>query len=613
MAAALHPPLNDTGPGHANLFQRPIVTESDFRDNRYPSLTLNPQRTSAMASGASDRSVWDNSSLVGDGPQPRRSPEPLGTAPMTAGWLPEHWGQADKRSQQPAAGGLSGDLSDVQSHQSQSQLSQTEPTRSAVSYALPPGAARRVVERYSLDNDPQRATPSRASEETRPTAVDSAQDPPKNRSGTPQAALRNTSKERPSSLMPSTPRHPSLPAAGIGASSHNLNGTSFHPPIMPLSASPGYTPPVSPKHRVYAQQPTYITPTPAPNPINPVFSPTSPVPQEEICLECAMRDQDMADVDVTSPGVWDRESDVHYNELLREEQEEEVTGAVNLDEASRPRATGDRLTEQNLKIWLSMVRLHLIYLHCGTHSHLIQNPKEPASRQQNLNAYIKVQRTLLEAEALARARAMQEAKQLDNRMRDTYSQLRRSAYDAGTSPVVDDSAGVRIKPPTSPTSPNLAHARSQSREITLLQNGMIVEHVDVRREEREARERKRREERRARKSSRSSGIDVTSIISAQSVPLQDSGLGLKPYSRYSQGSSGRPISVLTAPLDRPDLPRTQSQASFSDVHSMGSASPRRTRFFGFKNLSEGWRSRDSLTPSGMSGSMVDMQYVVLFG
>lgn len=240
----------------------------------------------------------------------------------------------------------------------------------------------------------------------------------------------------------------------------------------------------------------------------------------------------------------------------------------------------------------------------------LQNPREPAARQQTLNTYIKSQRTLLEAEALARARAMQEAKQLDNRMRDTYSQLRRSAYDTGSSPTpADDSGGVRIKPPRSPSSPNHA-ARSHSREVTLLENGMIVEHVDVRKEEKEARERRRKEEKRARKSSRSSGIDVNSIISAQSFnPNTDSGVGLQPYSRYSQAGAPRPTSVLTAPLDRSDLPRAYSQASFSDIHSLGSASPRRTRFFGMKNLSAGWRSQDSLAPSGISGSMMDMQLV----
>jgi len=205
---------------------------------------------------------------------------------------------------------------------------------------------------------------------------------------------------------------------------------------------------------------------------------------------------------------------------------------------------------------------------------------------------------------------MQEAKQLDSRMRDAYSQLRRSAYDTGnSSSPTDDLGGVRIKPPLSPGSPTHSHARSQSREITLLENGMIVEHVDVRKEEREARERKKREEKRARKSSRSSAMDVTSIISAQSVG-QLTENGLKPYSRYSHSSSARPTSVLTAPYDRPDV-RAYSQASFSDVHSLGSSSPRRTRFFGMKNLSAGWRSQDSLAQSGMSGSMVDMQYAHL--
>lgn len=202
---------------------------------------------------------------------------------------------------------------------------------------------------------------------------------------------------------------------------------------------------------------------------------------------------------------------------------------------------------------------------------------------------------------------MQEAKQLDNRMRDAYSQLRRSAYDMGSSSSpADDLGGVRIKSPTTPSNNHHAHTRSRSREITLLENGMIVEHVDVRKEEKEARERRRKEEKRARKTSRSSVMDA-SIISAQSNgALTES--GLKPYSRYSQASSARPTSILTAPPDRPDLPHAYSQASFSDVHSLGSSSPRRTRFFGIKNLSAGWRSQDSLAPSGMSGSMVDMQY-----
>ncbi len=198
-------------------------------------------------------------------------------------------------------------------------------------------------------------------------------------------------------------------------------------------------------------------------------------------------------------------------------------------------------------------------------------------------------------------------------MRDTYSSLRRSAYDSGaTAAPMDDTGGVRIRPPRSPSTPsNPLHDRTHSREVTLLENGMIVEHVDVRKEEREARERRRKEERRARKSSRSSVIDMSSVMSTPSLPTHaDSGVGLKPYSRYSQGSPARPMSVLTTPMDRPEFPRAQSQASFSDVHSLGSSSPRRSRFFGFSNFKDGWASRDSLAPSAMmSGSMMDMQYV----
>ncbi|KAJ7084387.1 hypothetical protein B0H15DRAFT_911170 [Mycena belliarum] len=525
MAAALLPSRIAAGPSTSPaVFHRALLAEHDYADSRYPS-----PRTTSVPTPEHSRSY---------------PPQHAATAPP--------------------------DVQSLKSNQSQ------DPPRSAVSYVLPPGAARRVVERYSLEDTTQRA-PSRASEETRPTALESNQDPAKG------LQRQSPSQEFPASLLPSAPRHPALPALGVGAGSSRPNTPNYTPPIMPLSASPGYNPPVSPNPRAYAHQPTYITPPPAPRPV------ALSTPQEEVCVECAMRDQDMIDVDVTTPGVWERESDVMFDDLLRRELEDEATGVVPGDDSSRPRARGGLLTEQNLKAWLSV------------------NPREPAARQQTLNTYIKSQRTLLEAEALARARAMQEAKQLDSRMRDTYSQLRRSAYDTGSSPTpADDTGAIRIKPPRSPASPNHP-GRSHSREVTLLENGMIVEHVDVRKEEKEARERRRKEEKRARKSSRSSFIDVNSIISAQSFnPNIDSGVGLKPYSRYSQASSARPTSVLTAPPDRAELPRAYSQASFSDIHSLGSASPRRTRFFGIKNLSGGWRSQDSLAPSGISGSMMDM-------
>ncbi|WVW85360.1 hypothetical protein I302_107398 [Kwoniella bestiolae CBS 10118] len=43
-------------------------------------------------------------------------------------------------------------------------------------------------------------------------------------------------------------------------------------------------------------------------------------PQEEICLECMMRDRDLADVTVQGEGVWERESDADWRDLEWKEQ-----------------------------------------------------------------------------------------------------------------------------------------------------------------------------------------------------------------------------------------------------------------------------------------------------
>lgn len=211
-------------------------------------------------------------------------------------------------------------------------------------------------------------------------------------------------------------------------------------------------------------------------------------------------------------------------------------------------------------------------------------------------------------------------------MRDTYSQLRRSAYELGASnaspgAITLDEAG-RIRSATLPGSHQ--RARSHSRDVTLLENGMIVEHVNVKKEEREMRKREERERSRAGKSSRGSGHDLNSIYGSLHPPqLPTSTSGGTPAdhnlraSRHSQ-SSLRPTSILSSSMGErsPTLPIAYSTTSFSDLHSIaGSASPnRRTRFFGnLKALSPGsWRSRDSLAASGVSGSMMDMQCASFF-
>ncbi|KZP34516.1 hypothetical protein FIBSPDRAFT_719711 [Athelia psychrophila] len=454
-----------------------------------------------------------------------------------------------------------------------------------VQYALPQEGSRRVIERYANDG---RAGLSSAFDEPVTSESPQEESAPAPR---PQEGLeRSTSTERPITVIPAnTPRHPSLtPGPGVGAGPSNRD--SSYSPIIPSSAGP-YAPippailniPVSSKPRAYAQQPTYAS---APIPVNPIYMPSPPPPpppQEEVCVECAMRDQDMADVDVTGPGVWERESDAAYEELCRREIDEGTSEMMSNEShrSRRPRAKGGRLTEPHIKLWLTM------------------NPKEPQARQQTLQAYLKEQRGYLDAETIAHARAMQESKQLDTRMRDTYSQLRRSAYElsSGTSP--DETGAMRIMAPRSPpgTAGTGAQMAAHPREVTLLENGMIVEHVDVRKEEREERERRRRDDKRersrARKSSRGSMYSVRSLA----APATDNGLAPRPVLT-------RPTSSMTT-YERPTVPRAYSQASLSDMHSLGSGSPRQ-RFFGFKNLSAGFRSRDSLAPSGMSGSMVDM-------
>jgi hypothetical protein len=170
-------------------------------------------------------------------------------------------------------------------------------------------------------------------------------------------ALQSASPRR-TSPQDSYPTEQYTPSRSFAAASQLPSSLS---PGMRMSNAAQYKPTlsipisVSPKPRVQAQQPTYINPTPVPAPVNPI-STLQPLPAEEVCAECAMRDQDLADVDVTSPGIWARESDVHYEDLLRRELEEQAMGVSSRD-SHLPKARGRRLLEPNLKLWNSLVRL----------------------------------------------------------------------------------------------------------------------------------------------------------------------------------------------------------------------------------------------------------------
>ncbi|KAG8906161.1 hypothetical protein FRB99_007475 [Tulasnella sp. 403] len=338
----------------------------------------------------------------------------------------------------------------------------------------------------------------------------------------------------------------------------------------------------------------------------------APVVVEEVCIECMMRDRDMADIDVTGPGVWDRESDVWYNELVRREQEEEIRARLEgiplpaeTSGRQRPRARGDRLTEENLKVWLTM------------------NPKEPHARWQTLEAYLKSQSALLIAEAAARAQTQRESRLLDNRLRESYSQIRRSGYDVGSPTQIATSgatlSGIHVRVAASPSIPsNIGRASPPEKDVTLLENGLIVERVDLRKEERDEKVRMRRDERtdkqrRRLSSAHNDGSSVynASIYSAPSPTFDNSSnafLGTNQTSPYhgvppqsavqlSPGTARRMSTVSGVPLNppRPHVARAPSQAS---VETTGTGV---RRFFGYKHW--GGTSQSSLA---ISGSMMDM-------
>jgi hypothetical protein len=357
-ATAYHLPRPTSG--LSTLYPRGGLADLDFKDTRYPMLGASSAgiRGSAIPNGLHDLSGWDNTNetaRMDNSDRPRLN----GRSETDAKEREE-----ESRSQEQSQPGIINGMA--------SGVQQAQPSRleSVVQYALPTDTTRRVVERYSMDENRDDIL---SPDSDRPFLQDSPlQDSPQDESITAsqhqQGVGRAISPERPPSILPASPRHPSLlPAPGAGPS----NKESTYTPVGPLSTSPLYNSaaaaglaavPLSSNSRVYAQQPTYVTLSSAPNPLQPVYLPNLP-PQEEVCVECAMRDQDMADVDVTSPGVWERESDALYDDLVRREQEEEQEDVISSEsyKSTRPRAKGGRLSESIFIVWLTMFSTVFIF------------------------------------------------------------------------------------------------------------------------------------------------------------------------------------------------------------------------------------------------------------
>lgn len=328
---------------HLNLFQRGLaISDLDFKDNRYPSLSLSSKPTNgpSMILTSSDTHPRDDANLV-----------PSDTRTLTSAAL------ADPTNDRRILNDEKHDM--LHPYDADGLLPAT-----AVSYALP-GNTRRPVERCSSDDNNNNksngtATPllngsnfvdSKLFNDSFKSFGESLTQPPPS----PPTGARDI----PPSLYPASMRQPPYPLHdGVAVSRiSSANGLSSSRPYSPTLAIP-----ISPNPRAYPQHPTYITAAATPDPINPILSPNLPQPQEEVCVECAMRDQDMADVVVVGPGIWDRESDILFEELLRREEEEEASGISASDCSSRPRARGGRLTEQNLKLWATMVSVFVFGL-----------------------------------------------------------------------------------------------------------------------------------------------------------------------------------------------------------------------------------------------------------
>jgi hypothetical protein len=79
-------------------------------------------------------------------------------------------------------------------------------------------------------------------------------------------------------------------------------------------------------------------------------------PGEEICLECMMRDRDLADVDVTGDGVWERASDVALDEL--KSREYDLLRGMSIDHSVSTMSVDESISSSTHGETLSSPRSH---------------------------------------------------------------------------------------------------------------------------------------------------------------------------------------------------------------------------------------------------------------
>lgn len=141
----------------------------------------------------------------------------------------------------------------------------------------------------------------------------------------PKRSLPHPPNRGSSSHQSSLPRPPAIPSYAIDRPGHASTKSASSIPIVGGLADAGPYPSASPQRSAVASKVGLGRP------------PSIRQLPEEVCIECMMRDRDLADVDVQGPGVWTRGSDVAWEDLKRREKELlESASSVESDNDSLP-------------------------------------------------------------------------------------------------------------------------------------------------------------------------------------------------------------------------------------------------------------------------------------
>lgn len=465
---------------------------------------------------------------------------------------------------------------------------------------------------------------------------------------------------------PKDPTHSSIkldPASSvssntIGLANFELSKKSKPSPIPPslssvLRGSTGPGLPYAHAYELYDRHVSRVQPlttslrSPAGGMASAYRNPATVTPQKktvpplaaEVCLECMMRDRDMADVDVVGPGIWARESDADFEEaMLAEAAMDEQDGREGDHESSahhaasssmgeevpedsqstrqtaknptveslgqasssregthesltfsksRPRrkrlGKGQPLTVSSLKAWTQM------------------NPPAASHRWRTLQLYLREQRLYLELERKAK-----QSIEIENEKTEQFIRSNTETF------APSDSHRIRAESSSTRTDYNFLQAAAARGQIpkrasttTLLSTGMVVETLDVSKDEKEATKYRNQDNKLGtssssrRMSSSSSALrnafphsPRSGVMSANSLSLNPE-LGNQSVGQYSISPGHPPASSITHSPNR--LSTVSRKSGLSE---------------NFKPFSNWNRNRRSASKSVLSlapsGSMIDM-------